>query len=248
MNNATKQQLKKPDQFVSLTEHGIAWAGKNRQTAALAAALVLLAILGSVGGYVEFEHRSSAAATAFGAAMQVYQTPLAASGQPLPPGMKSYATATERAAAANAQFSAIAHQYGLTSSGRMALYFAGLTFTEEGQNGSAEATLKKVAGSWDRDLAASAKLALAQLYQQTGRDALAVDVYNQLANGHATTVPPYLAQLQLAEMYTTEGKNDMAKAIYAKIKDQDKDAKGDPGPAATVAKEKLDPKPTGPQQ
>jgi len=248
VNNATKQQLKKPDQFVSLTEHGIAWAGNNRRTAAIAAAVAVLAILGSVGGYVGYEHRSTAAATAFGAAMQIYQTPLITPGQQTPPGMKSYATANERAAAANAQFSAIAQRYGLTPSGRLALYFAGLTFMEEGQNGSAESTLKTVAGSWDHDLAASAELALAQLYQQTGRDALAVDVYNQLAKGHATTVPPFLAQLQLAEMYTTEGKTDKAKEIYAKIKDQDKDAKGDPGPAGSIAKDKLDPKPAGPQR
>ena len=149
---------------------------------------------------------------------------------------------------ANALFLAAANKYSMMPDGKVSRYFAGLTFMEEGQNGSAESTLKTVAGSWDHDLAASAELALAQLYQQTGRDALAVDVYNQLANGHATTVPPYLAQLQLAEMYTTEGKTDKAKEIYAKIKDQDKDAKGDPGPAGSIAKDKLDPKPAGPQR
>jgi len=247
VDNATKHDLKKQDQFVSLTEHGLDWAGKNRQKTAMAAGLVLLVILAAVGGYSWFEHRSNTAATEFGAAMEIYQTPLVTPGQQLPPGMKAYSNANERASAANAAFNAVAHQYGMTRSGKLALYFAGLTYMEEGQNGSAEESLKKVAGSWDHDLAALGELSLAQLYQQTGRDAQAADIYNKLSNGNATTVPSGTAQLQLAEMYSSEGKTAQAREIYAKLKDKDKDAKGNPGPAATVATEKLNPKAQGPQ-
>ena len=41
-------------------------------------------------------------------------------------------------------------------------------------------TLKQVAGGWNGDLAALAKLSLAQLYRQTGRDGQAIDLYNEL--------------------------------------------------------------------
>ena len=247
MDNATKRELKKQDQFVSLTEHGLDWASKNREKTAVLAGLVVLVILAAVGGYSWFEHRTNAAATDFGAAMETYQTPLVTPGQPLPPGMKAYNSANERAKAANAQFTAVASQYGMTRPGKLALYFAGLTYMEEGQNGSAEDALKKVAGSWDHDLAALGELALAQLYQQTGRDAQAADIYNKLSNGNTVTVPSGLAQLQLADMYSAEGKNDKAKEIYAKLKDKDKDAKGNPGPAGSVAAETLNPRPEGPQ-
>jgi len=247
VDNATKRELKKQDQFVSLTEHGLDWAGKNREKTAVLAGLVVLVILAAVGGYSWFEHRTNAAATDFGAAMETYQTPLVTPGQPLPPGMKAYNSANERAKAANAQFTAVAHQYGMTRPGKLALYFAGLTYMEQGQNGSAEDALKSVAGSWDHDLAALGELSLAQLYQQTGRDAQAADIYNKLSNGNTVTVPSGLAQLQLADMYSAEGKNDKAKEIYAKLKDKDKDAKGNPGPAGSVAAEKLNPKPEGPQ-
>ena len=47
---------------------------------------------------------------------------------------------------------------------------------EEGQYGPAEDALKKTAGSWDGGLAALGKMALAGLYQQTGRD----QIYAQL--------------------------------------------------------------------
>ena len=242
VDNATKRSLKKQDQFVTLTEHGISWASENRQKAILAGVAAVVAILAIVGGYVLYQSRTVAAQTAFGEAMETYQTPLVTPGQPLPPGMKTFASATERAKAADAQFSAVAQKYGLTKPGKLALYFSGLCLMEEGQNSSAEETLKKVAGGWDHDLSALGKLSLAQLYEQTGRDAQAADIYNELGKGNSLTVPGTLAQLQLADMYTSEGKKDKAKEIYAKLKDQDKDAKGQPGPAATVAEQKLNPK------
>ena len=242
MDNATKRQLKKQDQFLSLTDHSIEWASKNRQAAAGIAALIVVIILGAVGGYTWYEHRSAAAATAFGAAMNTYQTPIATPGQAVPPGVKTFSSASERAKEANAAFTSVAHQYGMLRSGKMAEYFAGVTYMEEGQNSSAEETLKKVAGSWDENLAALGEMSLAGLYQQTGRDAQAADLYNKLSNGKSATVPPGLAQLQLAEMYTSEGKTAEARDIYAKLKDKDKDAKGNPGPAASIAEEKLNPK------
>jgi predicted negative regulator of RcsB-dependent stress response len=239
VDNETKRQLKQPDQFHSLTDQGVAWASQNRQRAVVAIVAVVVLILAIVGGYSLYEHRTAQAQTAFGAAMQTYQTPIATPDQPLPPGMKSFQDAKTRAQAANPQFLAVANQYGMTEPGKLALYFAGLTYIDEGENASAESTLKKVAGSWNGDVSALAKLALAQLYQQTGRNTDAVPIYNELAKGHATTVPPGLAQLQLAELYTSEGKTVDANKIYADLKDHDKDAKGQPGPAGEIASQKL---------
>ena len=242
MDNATKRQLKKQDQFVSMTEHGIAWAQHNRTQAILYGTAVVVVILAIIGGYGLYDHRSAASETAFGAAMQIYQTPVTDPAQPLPPGMKSFPDAKARAAAANPQFVQVAHQYGLTKAGKLALYFAGLTYMEEGQNGPAEDALKQVAGSWDSGIASLGKMALAGLYRQTGRDAQAIDLYNELAKGKVATVPAGLAQIQLAELYQSEGKTEDARKIYSALKDNDKDSKGKPGPAAQVAIEKLNPK------
>ena len=242
MDNATKRSLKKPDQFVALTETGVHWAGEHRQKTIIGALTLVIVVIAIVGGYSLFERRSTAAATAFGNAMQIYQTPVASPTQPVPPGMKTYASAKERAAAAQAQFTQVASQYGLTKSGKLAGYFAGLTEMEQGQNGPAEDAFKKTASSWDSGLAALGKSSLAQLYQQTNRDAQAIDIYKDLAKGNAATFPPTLAQLQLAELYQSQGKTEDARKIYAQIKDSDKDAKGKPGPASMIASEKLNPK------
>jgi len=66
--------------------------------------------------------------------MQAYQTPLAQPGEAVPPGVTTYPSIAERAKAANALFQAVANKYGMTPDGRNALYFAGLTYIEAGEN------------------------------------------------------------------------------------------------------------------
>ncbi|WP_433965760.1 tetratricopeptide repeat protein [Tunturiibacter gelidiferens] len=240
MDQQTKQALKH-DQFVDTTQHGLDWAKENRRSVIATSAIVLAAILIVVGGFLIYSSRANQASVAFGAAMQAYQTPLAAPGQQVPAGVKTFTSPTERARAANSLFMGVADKYGMTPDGRVARYFGGLTYMEQGQNGPAESTLKQVASGWNGDLAALAKLSLAQLYRQTGRDSQAVDIYNELTAKPTTTVPSGLAQLQLAELYEAQGKPELAKKIYAQLKD--KDAKG---AAGSLAAQKLNPTPTGP--
>jgi predicted negative regulator of RcsB-dependent stress response len=94
--------------------------------------------------------------------------------------------------------------------------------------------LKAAAGSWNRNLSNLAKLALAGLYHQTDRDAQAIDLYNALAAKPSETVPAAVAQLDLADLYAGTGKQDQAKALWAKVKDADKD-----GAAGGIASQKL---------
>lgn len=229
MDQQTKAALKK-DKFVTTTTHGLEWASENRQSVIVNGGILLAVIVIAIVSAVVYNSRSDAASVAFGAAMQAYQTPLAQPGEAVPPGVTTYPSIAERAKAANALFQAVANKYGMTPDGRNALYFAGLTYIEAGENQQAEVTLKKVAGGWDSDLGALAKFALAQLYHDTGRDPQAIDLYKKLSDKPTATVPAGLAQLQLADLYQLEGKADDAKKIYANLKD--KDPKGAAGMAA----------------
>lgn len=239
MDQQTKETLRH-DQFLETTTTGISWASANRRSIITAAAVLLLVIVAVIGAFAFYNHRSEEAATEYGAAMQAYQTPIAQPGQAVPPGVKTYSSVLERAKAANAMFVAVSDKYSMTPSGKLSLYFAGLTYIEAAQNGPAESTLKKVEDGWNADLSALAKLALAQLYRQTSRDPQAIDLYNQLTAKPASTVPAGLAQLQLAELYESQGKPAEAKKIYAQLKD--KDAKG---PVGLLAQQKLNPTPAG---
>jgi predicted negative regulator of RcsB-dependent stress response len=88
--------------------------------------------------------------------------------------------------------------------------------------------------SWDRNLSNLAKLALAGLYHQTARDNDAIDLYNEIATKPSVTVPTTVAQLDLADLYASEGKQDQAHALWAKVRDADKD-----GAAGQIAAQKL---------
>ena len=239
--NTVDQQTKaalKHDQFVDTTKHGLEWASEHRHSVIVTACIILAAILALVGGGIFYNSRSQAAAASFGNAMQTYQAPIAEPGQPVPPGMKTFPNVIARAKAASSLFMATADKYSMTTDGRNARYFAGLTYIEAGEYASAEAALTQVAGSWNADLASLANLALAQLYRQTGRSSQAILIYNQLTAKPTTTVSAGTAQLQLAELYEGQNQPEAAKKIYAQLKD--KDAKG---PAGAIATQKLNPAP-----
>jgi predicted negative regulator of RcsB-dependent stress response len=237
VDHQTKVALKQ-DHFVTTTANGLSWASENRKSVIVTVSILLAVIVIGVLIGVVWSSRSQAAANAFGDAMVIYQTPIATPGQPVPPGVKTFPSGVERSKAANTAFLEVANKYGLTTDGKDALYFAGITYMEEGQTQSAEDTLKKVAGGWNKQLSSLAKFALADLYRQTGRNQQAVDLYNDLTAHPTDSVPAGLAQIQLAELYTAEGKTADANKIYAQLKD--KDAKG---PAGVIAAEKLNPAP-----
>jgi predicted negative regulator of RcsB-dependent stress response len=164
--------------------------------------------------------------------LDVYTSPLAIPGAPPEPGV--YSTAADRAKEANREFVAIGQDYGWLPEGSKAHYFAGVTFEELGQNGSAESQLTAASKSWDRNLSNLAKLALAGLYHQTARDNEAIDLYNQIIAKPSATVSTSVAQLDLADLYASEGKQDQARALWAKVRDADKD-----GAAGEIAGQKL---------
>ena len=234
MDSQARRALKQ-DKFVQTTQTSVSWVDTHRSTVIRAsiAVVVLLGIL--IAGIVYYNQRSEAAETALGAALDVYSGPLAQPGAPAEKGI--YSNAADRSKAANAQFLQVTSQFGMLPQGSKAHYFAGLTYAELGQNGSAESELKTAAGAWDSNLSSLAKFALAGFYHQTGRDAQAIETYNGLITKPTTAVPVYTSQLALADVYFAAGKTDQAKQLWAKVKDADKT-----GSAGQIASEKLNPK------
>ena len=231
MDTQTRHALKK-DKFAQAAADSASWVSGHRSGVLRWVVVGIVILVLVVGGLIFWNLRSTAADSALGAALDTYNAPLAQPG--LPAGKGIYSTAAERSKAANKQFSDVAEQYGWLPQGTKAHYFAGITDEELGQNASAETELKIATGAWDRNVANLAKLALAGLYRQTSRDSQAIDVYNGLVAKPSETVSASVAQLDLADLYVTEGKQDLARALWARVKDADKD-----GPAGTIATQKL---------
>ncbi len=231
MDTQTRHALKK-DSFAEATASSVSWLSGHRSGVVRWTVIGVVILVLAVGSVVFWSVRSTAADSALGAALDTYNAPLAEPGAPAESGV--YATSNERSKAANQQFAAVAHQYGFLPQGAKAHYFTGITNEELGQTGSAEAELKIAAGAWDRNLSNLAKLALAGLYHQTARDPQAIDLYSELATKPSETVPAGVAQLDLADLYAAAGKQDQARALWAKVKDADKE-----GAAGSIAAQKL---------
>ncbi len=232
------QQPARPSSFVkaggSAPGPALSWFEANRALVLRGSILVVALILVGLAVGVFVSSQSAKAESAFSDAMDIYDTQLRQPGQPVDPNSPSYATAAERARAANPLFEQAADHFGFFQAGANARYFAGLTANDMGQTGQAEADLKKAAASHDAALSSLAKLALASLYRKTNRQQQAIDLYQQLIAHPTLTVPVSTARLQLAEIY--EGtRPDEARRLYAQIKDGDKTSA-----AAQIASQKLD--------
>ena len=113
MDQQTRHALKH-DQFVDTTQHGLEWASENRRRLIITSVIVVAVLFVAIVGALIYNHRADQASVAFGEAMQAYQTPLAQPGQQVPPGVKTFASVTDRAKAANALFTATADKYSMT--------------------------------------------------------------------------------------------------------------------------------------
>ena len=232
MDTRTRRALKN-DRFAQAAVSSASWIGEHQTSVvrwAITAGVILVLV---VGGWIYWGLCARRRPTLPWARPWMFiprrwRNP----GAPPEPGV--YATAADRAKEANREFVAVAHDFGWLPEGSKAHYFAGVTYVELGQNGLAETELTAASHSWDRNLSNLAKLALAGLYHQTSRDNEAIDLYNQIAAKPSATVSAPVAQLDLADLYASEGKQDQARALWAKVRDADKD-----GAAGEIAAQKL---------
>jgi len=232
VDTQTRHALKQ-DKFVTATTSGLEWIGEHRSRVTGWSVGFVLLIGVIVASMVLYQRREAAANQLLGEAMDIYQTPLAKPNQPAEPGQKTYASAAERASAAYPLFRQAADHYGWLNAGEMAGYFAGIAELDLGQQPAAEKDLGKATHAGNGNVAALAKVALANLYEQTGRNSQAVTEFQDVIQHPATTVPKVAAQLQLAQLYETTQPAE-ARRLYAEIKDQNKDTD-----AAQIATGKL---------
>ncbi|HVP56366.1 MAG TPA: tetratricopeptide repeat protein [Candidatus Eisenbacteria bacterium] len=216
MRSTTRHQLKQ-NTFAETTVETISWAVENRNMLIAAAIAVAVAAAMVLGGWAYVNYRNQQASEELAGALQKYQAPIRAAGEPASPETLSYASAAERAKAANADFTRIADKYSFTRNGRMARYFAGITLHDMGDNAAAEKQLQQVAGSSDKEVASLAKLALASMYQDSGKTQQAIDLYKALIEKPTTSVGKTTAQFELANLYENNHQPLEARKLYEQM-------------------------------
>ena len=125
-------------------------------------------------------------------------------------------------------------KYPHTHNADVARYFLGLTASGMGDYPSAQKELSEVASYHNPELSSLAKLALASVYRQQGKNKEAIDIYKGLSDKPTTMVSKSAAQLQLAEALMADKQPLEAKGVYERVQ------KDNPAtPAAQIAGQAL---------
>lgn len=234
MQSYTRRQLKE-DKFAKGTQEAVHWATEHRSLLIWAVgAVVILAVI--VVGLLTWNSRQTERANVdLSKALETLNAPLRPANAPAPTdtAFKSFANSTERGKQAEKELKNVADQFPHTKPGKIAAYLAGTAAAQAGDNAGAEQQLKTMADSSDKDVAALAKLALANLYRTTNRPGDAARVYKDLTDHPTETVPKGEAQLQLAETYEASDPKEAA-TLYQQIQKENPNSM-----AAQIAASKL---------
>ena len=221
MQGYTRRQLKE-DKFIETAQGAAEWTSSHRQPLIYGAVAVIVIVLAALAFYTWRNKQNDAANLALGAAMRVSSAQIRPAGAPATPDNKdTFASAAERGKAAEAQFKTVADKYPHTDAGHIAGYMAGVSAVEAGDKTGGEELLKKAADSGDKNVAALARMALANFYQANNRLADATRIYKDLADHPTDTVSKSAAQLAMAEMYEATDPQQ-ATSIYQQIQKENK--------------------------
>jgi predicted negative regulator of RcsB-dependent stress response len=211
-----RHQLKQ-DSFTTSTAETISWAVEHRSKLTAAAIVVAVILAALIGGWAYINYRDQQASSQLAAAIEEYNAPIRSPEIPPTPNVPSFASAQERAKVTNADFTQIADKYPFTQSAAVARYFAGVTFHDLGDNGSAENDLKQVSQSRYKEIASLAKVALADIYHDTNRNSQAIEIYKDLIDHPTVSVGKNTAQLLLASQYESMAQLGEARHIYEQM-------------------------------
>lgn len=220
MRAETRHQLKQ-DRFSQVTidaaERTAHWSVEHKNKLMVAAIVVLVVVAAIVGIWYYLGQQDQKASLDMSVAVRTLNTPVRPPNMPAQADAASFASVAERATAAHKQFQGIVDKYPHTHSAEFARYFLGLTDADLSDNASAEREFQTVISSASNDVAALAKMALASVYRNTGRNKEAIELYKQLAAKPTTTVGKSASQMELAATYQADNQPLEAKRIYETI-------------------------------
>lgn len=212
----TRHDLKQ-DKFKESAAEAVHEVVEHRSTyIRLIVAVIVVAVVVS-GLWWFYSSREEQSSAALGKAMLTYSAPVVPPTTPIPAGITAFTSDQDRLAASKKAFYEISDKYGWTHSGQYARYMAGVSESELGNFKVAEDQLRALTSVRRKELAALAKLALASVYRQEGREADAINLLQGLMDKPSESVPKVNAQLALADLYVAGHQNDKARLIYEAI-------------------------------
>ncbi len=220
MRAETRHQLKQ-DRFsrttIDVAEATVHWSVEHKNKLIVGTVAVVAAVALVLGGWYYLNQQDLKASSELSQAVRTMSTQIRPANMPAQPDFPSFASAKERATAAQTQLQKVINEYPHTKSADFARYFLGVSAIDLGDNAAAEKDFKEVASVHNDDLAALANFALASIYRNSGRQKDAIDIYKKLADKPTRTLGKTAAQMELAATYEAAQQPGEAKRIYEQV-------------------------------
>lgn len=199
MDKELKRQIKE-DEVLTGAGQAWAWIKTHEEQVRLGAIVGALVLAIGVAFWWFQQSRSQAAARAFSEALATFEArvgDLPPNTPPPAPGTH-FTSAAEKFNKAQVAFDGVAARYGSSPAGRRALLYGALCRLELGKHDEARKALEGLVTSREPGVGDQARLALADLHARSGAVDKAVEVYSQLADDPATTLPRDFVLMSLA--------------------------------------------------
>lgn len=210
----TRKQIKK-DEFVTVVDRLIHWAGENWRQAliGLGAALAIGLIYWGVTTFLA--SRTDSAGLALANALTQYSAPVGEKGVA---ATTKFANDAERLAAAEKAFQQVASHYWLTPQARVAKLYLARIAAERGERDRALQLLGDLASKRSSDpVVRLAMLDLIRMRLAKGETAELVPQLEAMAAGQDPRLPRDTAMYELARLWDRAGKPEEAAKMYRKI-------------------------------
>lgn len=216
MPHITRKELK-TDEFRDSLNRGAELLSEHKEWIWKTAVVIIVAALAVLGWRYYWSHLNAKGEAALASAMKIYDAPILVAGQQPTPGQLTFATGEAKYTAAQQALGQVAEHYGHSNAGKMARYLAAVSLDHLGRYQDAINWLKPMSGGGDR-LGALANFELAQVYDATGRNDLAVALYLQLLKQDSPFVPKPLVLLALGDHYRAKKDPAQAAKYYQQVK------------------------------
>jgi len=207
----------KRDKFVETVEHGAEYAASHARNLWIAAAFAALIMASVFGWRFWSDQQSQKASVAMDDALKVFEARIRTPAEPQDPSEVSYLIEKTKYTDARKKFDDVAQKYSLTTQGTLARYYSALCSERLGEKDKASAGMRDLSTSSNPDVAALARLSLADLAEQAGKNDEAAQLLQGLMDHPSTLVPRARSELALANLYRRTKPAEAAK-LYEQIK------------------------------
>lgn len=212
----SRKELKQ-DKIAETFVHGVEAVESHLKQAWMVGGVVVVIVLAFFGWQFYSERQTVKASAALEDAMKTFNARIRAAGEPEEPGEATYVENKFKYMDAAKKFADVAGKYSLTRPGQVARYYAGLSYEEVGNYDDAKKWLGQVESGRDIELAALARFQLAKVNAQTGKDADAVKLYQELIAKPTLMVPKPVSLMALADFYAKKNPAEAVK-LYTQVK------------------------------